>query len=314
MQLRKRFLGLTLLLGGAAGATCPLPELKETPADCPWAENVRIIDETLNKGGRAEEAMRLTMPSLKISMESDSRETFLKESWGRSINFDEGAKAIIVLPDILDVISQWADVAPRNERLVHAGFEHTYGYVLSNLNTPFGYKRARWVQGDIENGLRFRKRLFHPSPDEGTLFSNVTQLIGPLAYRSESKPFFQQMGEKGRSDYLLKRVKPSLLRIIRVREMADLPAGRTVEIRTDLVKFPHPTGGSNSHLLIYSYADSLEKRPLLITAFPVNEGFVQSVTAPIDPKVTYLVKTRYNAFIPGLTDSPDPIAGRRVVE
>ena len=38
-------------------------------------------------------------------------------------------------------------------RAVHSGHMHTYGYLLTNLRTPFGFKRTRWTSSTIGLGL-----------------------------------------------------------------------------------------------------------------------------------------------------------------
>src|SRR6185312_10106073 len=60
--------------------------------------------------------------------------------WGRSRNVDEFVEQAIVHPAILRVIGQLTGV-PMRGRIVHAGLEHTYGYLFSLIETPFGYKR-----------------------------------------------------------------------------------------------------------------------------------------------------------------------------
>ncbi|HEY0193717.1 MAG TPA: hypothetical protein VGC42_21520, partial [Kofleriaceae bacterium] len=73
-------------------------------------------------------------------------------------------------------------------------------------------------------------------------------------------------------------------------------AGRTVELRTDFVDFPHPTD-ADAAWLIYSIRDAGHAR--LITAFPISASARAKYAAvPAgDPPIT----TQYNAWVDGLT-------------
>src|SRR5262245_47126296 len=62
--------------------------------------------------------------------------------WGRSSNVDENAGKVIVHPAILRAIGELAGV-PMPGRIVHAGLQHTYGYLFSLIETPYGFKRDR---------------------------------------------------------------------------------------------------------------------------------------------------------------------------
>ncbi|MCX5790604.1 MAG: hypothetical protein NTY45_00040, partial [Elusimicrobia bacterium] len=92
------------------------------------------------------------------------------------------------------------------------------------------------------------------------------------------------------------------LRSTRLSEEVALPGGRKVTLRTDFVPFAKVSGG-NSQLLIYSVYDSGRHRAYLITAFPVNDGFVKSVIFPAGLGAGKPVQTRYNAYVEGLTDA-----------
>jgi hypothetical protein len=183
---------------------------------------------------------------------------------------------------------------------MHAGLEHTYGYLFSLLPTKFGFKRARWVRPDIEEGLGLPKGSVGPAPMQGTLLSNVTCLAGGLALR----------GDKGTGDLLakacahspaaIKKFRPAAATRPRLSETVSLPGGRKVTLRTDFVPFLNAAGG-NTHLLVYSVSDSSMKRAYLVTAFPVNAGFVNSVTDPAGLGGDKPVQTRYNAYVEGFT-------------
>src|SRR5256885_4802858 len=79
----------------------------------------------------------------------DSRFPGLLSLWGRSVNVDENAGQVIVHPAILQAIGELAGV-PMRGRIVHAGLQHSYGYLFSLIDTPYGAKRDRWVSTELE--------------------------------------------------------------------------------------------------------------------------------------------------------------------
>jgi hypothetical protein len=162
------------------------------------------------------------------------------------------------------------------------------------LKTPFGFKRARWVQHEIEKGFAIPVPLLNTSMDGGSLFSNATYFMGRIAFRNE--PDALRILEAGATSLPpeLRSYPFSGLRGTRLEEIV----GSTV-IRTDFVPFIQAGVGSNSHLLIYSFLEQGE--PKLITAFPVAQGFVDRALSPKDLGENQPIMTRYNAYIEGLT-------------
>jgi hypothetical protein len=74
---------------------------------------------------------------------------------------------------------------------------------------------------------------------------------------------------------------------------------RKVILRTDLVPFLHSQ--TDTHLLVYSVVDPSNGGEALITAFPVNQGFVETVTKAEDLGENKPVQTRYNGYVEGVT-------------
>ncbi len=319
-------------------SACPIENEGETTADCPWASIARELEATL-ASSRDSKNLRLKVAANLDSLASGLMRKIAKEGklagttknlWGLSINYDEGAKKTILAEPIIDVLLERASVAPRGEgiegalaeRVVHAGIEHTYGYLLSNLKTPYGYKRQRWVRPDIEFGFGLRPGVLSPTPDRGGFFANVTHFAGRIAFRENND-------QDARAIKLLKQkfgTAPSIrnfdyasLRGRRITETvviegsAALP--RTVEIRTDFVPFPKsgPSPDGNAELLVYSVRDSERDLPYLITAFPIAAGFSEAAVDPKNLGSQKTVFTRYNAFVPGVTDARSPLIGKREV-
>lgn len=325
--------------------SCPQAEAGETQQDCPWAGVARVLVAEA-EAGRQKQVLGLfkeLLPDLDRSLQEDSRRVTWKNLWGRSINYDELASGVIVHPAIIEALSERLGnrapmilthfraekfqnspaaqalgkpvvTDPAGHQLVHAGVEHTYGYLFSLLKTPYGYKRARWVQGEIEQGFGLKPGLIGPRPEVGTLFANVTYFAGRIAFRdSEGRTETLRKGAKDLAPQL-RDFDFSKLAPVRVEEtvLAKDSTGdaRKVVLRTDLIPFLHPLadGGAGSpvqlkdtHLLVYSVNDPSNGGEMLITAFPINQSFVELVTKPDNLGEGKPVQTRYNGFVEGIT-------------
>jgi hypothetical protein len=308
-------LGLfALVLGGislrsvrvSAEGTCPDTGQGETAEDCPWAGYARALQVVAAAGGSVTLEARKIAPELVRSLEADQARDEWKELWGQSINFDELAKGIIVDPAILEALGEVMDVELPGlaERHVHAGLEHTYGYLFSTLKTSFGYKRARWVRADIENGFGLSRGLLGPTPSEGTLFSNVTYFAGRIAFAGNANQLEVLAAEDAGVPGELKALDYASLKISRLREAFSPEPGRQVVLATDLVRFPKvalPPPG-NAGLLVYSVLDTRQSAlPVLITAFPVSESFIAAALDPANLGEGKPIVTRYNAYLPDVS-------------
>lgn len=309
----KDFLLLSLLL------LLPLPGAAECPAageqaeDCPWAGAARVLAAEADKGAGLEPVFAAQAPGVLRQLAADRANPALLRLWGRSINYDELANGQIVHPGILDFLADRLGAPRPAGRIVHAGFEHTYGYLFSLLPTKFGFKRARWVRPDIEAGLGLPRGAAGPAPARGTLLANVTCLAGGIALRDDAAAsgLLAQAaaGCSPETRAILGRALPRT----RLTETVGLPGGRTVSLRTDFVPFSGSYGG-NSHLLIYSVYDSSARQAYLVSAFPVNSGFVQNALNPAGLGRKKPVQTRYNAHVDGLTGEGRFTGSREAVQ
>ncbi len=283
---------------------CPDSALGETQNDCPWAAITRAILAGQKEGKSATPFFLKHAPILVRDIKIDSKKKHLIDLWGESINYDEFAKARILEPIILKTLYRFflGTVLEnvQDKQIVHAGVEHTYGYLLSNLKTAFGYKRARWVSGDIEKGFDLPSETFGPSPKPGTLLGNISFFAGSIAMRYD--PSALALVKKiTEIPHELSGFKFENLKITRIEEAVKID-NRIVLLRTDFVSFPHgKTKSENSHLLIYSVSSSAQIHPVLITAFPVQEDFVAKKTNPKTLGEKVQITTQYNAFVSGLT-------------
>lgn len=292
-----RILASALLLGALARAEPPCPEEGETPEDCPWAAVARTR-------GPASTRLKTLAPGIVRQLQADSKRKAWLFLWGESVNFDENAQGVIVAPDLLAAMAERLGVpyADRPDRRVHAGLEHTYGYLFSDLKTPYGFKRARWVRGELEKGLGLPRGLLGPEPKEGTLLSNATYLLGRVAFRGDRKELGLLEKHRGGAAPALRALDLDKLGVRRLEEEVLLGKRRVI-LRTDLAAFPS-TGTANSHLLVYSVREGMRAR--LITAFPVAGTFVEKLLAPGELGDGKPVAARYNAYVAGLTGKPRP--------
>lgn len=296
----KRIIFLAALLLPPLAASAGCPAAGETAEDCPWAGAARLMAAAAGSGGNLEKVFEEQVPGVLLQLDADRANPDLLRLWGSSINYDELANGQIVHPAILGFLAGRLGAPAPSGKIVHAGFEHTYGYLFSLLPTKFGFKRARWVRPDIEEGLGLPRGAAGPAPAGGTLLANVTCLAGGIALRDDAAASAllsrASSGCSPQTRAFLARGVPRT----RLTETVQLPGGRAVALRTDFVPFAKGSGG-NTHLLIYSVYDSAARRAYLVSAFPVNSGFVQNALNPAGLGPKKPVQTRYNAHVEGLT-------------
>jgi hypothetical protein len=297
-------------------SACPLPAEGETALDCPWAAIARDLGAA--PPAKVSETMDRIAPDYAKRIEREGRIAHnVKKLWGTSINFDENAKGIIIAEPIIDAVLAKAKVPPRDGRHVFAGFEHTYGYLLSNLKTPYGYKRLRWVRPDIELGFGLETGSISPTPKSGGLFMNISTFAGTIAFRGHNGPEMAALKILRKTSGAARAIRNfdyASLHGRRLTETLAFEGGRTLEIRTDFVPFTKNTGadtGGNSELLIYSMKDSSLPLPYLISAFPIAPGFSDGALAAAGLGEGKPIVTKYNAFVPGVTDMKAALTGKR---
>jgi hypothetical protein len=299
--------------------TCPDTAAGETAEDCPWAGVARLLIMEAEAGRDVLPLIDTHLPELRHQLNRDASLEGLKKLWGTSLNYDENAKGVIVHPAIVDALAEAMRAPSRQERLVHAGLEHTYAYLFSVLRTPFGYKRARWVRDDIESGFALARGTLGPSPVEGTFFANITYFAGRIGLRFDGEALRRLLEASSSVAGALREYPYAALKLVRLEETVTLTRGdgtpRTATLRTDLVRFPNTTPGRpNTALLIYSVLDSASPGAKLITLFPVGQETVDQILDPDRLGEGKPVISRYNAFVPGLTGATPPLLGtRRIV-
>ena len=299
----------------SGGTSCPDVSVSEVATDCPWAGVARDLQQALIQNKNVGTLLDAEAPGITASMQNDAKIPAWLDLWGYAINFDENAHGIIVDPGIVDLVNQRMGAARQfnvnigeniTRSVTNAGVQHTYGYLFSTLNTPYGYKRARWVNPNVSYGFGLEAGLLGPSPSMGTLYMNVTYFAGSIAFAADAAELAMLAAVPNDKRQIvaeaIRNFDYKSLKVSRLSESLQMPgSSRRVVLRTDLVKFPRPLVPTDVAWLIYSVYDSVDGRSRLISAFPVGQATVDKVTAIDKLGNDKAITTVYNAYVPGVS-------------
>jgi hypothetical protein len=271
-----------------------------------YDQTARRMLDAAAKGKPLKSILKTDCPWIESQLRQSANPPGLLRLWGRSLNFDENTNTLIVEPAILRLIGELAGV-PLKGRIVHAGLEHTYGYLFSLIETPYGKKRDRWIQPDLDQGFGFQVPTLRDRPDAGTLLLNLTFCLAQIAFRDHAVLLERLQMESACVSSEVRDYAFDELRIRRVVEQAIIPEGRRqgvqIELRTDFVTLPFasPSNPEQRSLLVYSIINGPRLGPQLITAFPVASTLFDEITAPENLGDQVQIRTRYNAYVEGFT-------------
>lgn len=228
-------------------------------------------------------------PALYNQILLDSKDPMLPMFWGKSLNFDSGAKKVIVDEKIIEDLQRLFDIKNDN-KIVHAGVMHTYGYLFSTIDTPYGYKRKRWITDTLNYGFNFSGNALSPDTIDGGLLSNVTYFAGMIALKDRT-----QLN-------LLKNVSSEVIAFdySKLKYQTVEEATKDFVFVTNLVSFSRKKDKEeNDYLLIYSIRDLRVNKEFLITAFPVNTVTANKILEPTGLGANQKITIRYNAYLEG---------------
>jgi len=304
-----------------AATQCPTPSFHETKEDCPWAGVSRTL-EGVSDSKLIKKAIEDSVPGFLHQLEQDKKTPGLIGLWGLSRNIDESNLASgrkTVPANLIQFLNSYWN-APYDSDFIfgHAGLNHTYGYLFSILETPYGYKRARYVRHEIEAGFGLKEGILSGTPKQGTLLLNLTLFAGKIAFRDDASGrdeidrLFKSKAKTAPRDLIkfdFTKLQPKRLTEVITTE------DQTIEMRTDLVPFlkanPH---GKNRMLLIHSILIQKKDKPVgspeLITVFPVEASFAENLFKPETFGDSVPLKLRYNAALP-FTLAPEKMIGKR---
>lgn len=98
------------------------------------------------------------------------------DHWGESTTIDENVGSTVVADTVLSALLGAAGLAGSAVRL-NAGLAHTYGYLFAHRWTPYGWKRERWLDGQVAAHLGTERGRLAPVPTRGTLLGNLTESL-----------------------------------------------------------------------------------------------------------------------------------------
>lgn len=284
--------------------------MKTRDSDEYLQEAARAMESAASAGRSVAMVLKRLCPLIHQQVARDGRCPALFRLWGRSANFDENARTTIVHAAILAAIGRVAGV-PMRGRFVHAGLQHTYGYLFSLIETPYGAKRERWVTKHMEHGLGLEESLLGESPRAGTLLANLSYFLGRIVLGKSRR---LRCLEESRG-----AIAPELIGYDydhlgkeRVVETAGLASGREVMIFTDLVPYVAPRADMRETVLLV-YSVRTGKQPVrLITVFPVAEQVAAGIIDAVPASGRGPIQLKYNAYVPGLYGRT--LTGRRWIE
>lgn len=210
--------------------------------------------------------------------------------WGYSRNIDENSGTTITDPRILPAIGRLAKTSIRRTAGVyHAGLLHTYGYLFSLIDTPYGKKRDRWFDHKIERGLGLPNQTIDAFPKAGTLLHNLSYVLYKIIHRND--PDLLRICES-----FIEHVAPSLhhhdLSALSVLRISEWRNSLSSYICTDVVTSKH-----ESPVLIYSMT-TIQGSMRLLTCFPITSQYVEELTNPEFLGENQPIRLRYNAWLP----------------
>ena len=248
-------------------------------------------------------------PLLYNQIEKDSTDPVLLNLWGQSLNFDSGAKKQIINDQIISDLQAKFGIKNDN-KVVHAGITHTYGYLFSILETPYGFKRKRWTDPTLNYAFSFAGNALSPQAEDGAMLTNITYFAGRSAFRNaESRKALGKL--KNVSKEVLNFDYSKLLSTVLDEQIMNKGVVAAT-LRTTMVKLilKH-TGEANDYLLIYSVLMPHTNEEILITAFPIKEDAYKTITAADQIGANKPISIRYNAFLDGLMNQK--LSGSRII-
>ena len=206
--------------------------------------------------------------------------------WTDSTPFDEVAKEFILPDKVLDALSI-RHIITGGVVHVPAGLMHTYGYLFSQLKTPYGLKGKRWIESRLDERLGLPAGTFGPLAPKGEFSSNVTTAFLKL---TGERPFLPSAAKIRLSSKAVGSVEQ------KVTWRTQDGKIEKASVFTHLVALKPLSGfeTKDEYLLIYSLVRDGRRR--LVTGFPVNDDFAASIMKNPAGKSAAFVP-RFNLYI-----------------
>jgi hypothetical protein len=209
-----------------------------------------------------------------------------RKCWTDSNLLDANAKADILPPGVMKGLG-----IPRRVTagVAHApaGMMHTYGYLFSQLQTPYGLKGRRWIEARIDERLGLPAGTFGPEPPAGEFTSNLTAVL------------YRLIGVSG-APSAAARLEPTATPLGRLEDDVtwETPEGRKVSasVRTHLFDMRSVPGAAEDGAPLLIYEVFRGGRHLLVTAFPAAGGTADFIRSA-KPADDAAFKPLYNLYV-----------------
>lgn len=260
-----------------------------------WTQSTRQLLEQIDTDPKTFEHL---FPKLATELRQLRDHSSWLDFWGTSFNYDENVQAPIVDARIVNSLAQLTGKETLATSVFHAGILHTYGYLFSLCETPYGYKRKRWISNTVETGLGLPPRVWGPYPDKGNFLANITFVAVSLAFK-ENIDWALKVKNLDMVSPALRGLDFSHFPRKRIQETISIQDS-TFILKTDLIPFKHPLVHDNdAYLLIYSIKDEREEHPKLITVFPIQDQEACKLVLQ-EQGVVKDIRFKYNLYVPGM--------------
>lgn len=118
---------------------------------------------------------------LGLAIDSDARAGRF-DGWGWSTVMDEHVGGAVVPEALFAALHARAGIRAQWPA-GNAGLLHVYGYLLSTVRTPYGFKRDRWLDGALACAYGLPAQAFVPWASDRTLLDRVTDATDKLRQR-----------------------------------------------------------------------------------------------------------------------------------
>lgn len=144
------------------------------------SDEISRLDAASARAGDDPDAAFALLPWLGASIDADAAARRF-DAWGLSTVIDENTGTAVVPASVFDALHARAGIDAEFP-IGNAGLLHVYGYLLSTTPTPYGLKRARWLDGDLARAYGLTADAFLPwaLPTGETLLARVTAAAAAL--------------------------------------------------------------------------------------------------------------------------------------
>lgn len=254
-------------------------------------EEMKAVHDALLKG----QTPKTWVSKLRLAKTTSER------YWTLSQNYDELVKAPILEPAVLTSLGL-SKPGPDGQTLrVTAGLMHTYGYMVAQLQTAYGLKGKRWIEGRLDERMGLPARLFLPVATDGEFLTNVTSALYNLIPSADpsgaARAALRQhsSAQIARRDFQGLEVAGRIEEAVTIETSGRKPVLRTVVVRTHFIPLLNLADmkTSDTHLLVYEVKEPSERWSRWVTLFPVAKSFVdQTLSSPQGPVADF--KPRFN--------------------